>query len=254
MTAIDRIKPFAEGKDDVHVVIDTPRGSRNKLKWDRKLGVLKLSHVLTAGAVFPFDVGFVPGTHGANGDALDVLVLSDEPLFPLCLVQARLIGVIEAEQTQGGKTIRNDRMVAVAVGSRLYAKVNELDDLPPTLMDEIEQFFINYNKMLGSCNAERRISKRSHNAHRYALRDGQFQGLSRDLGPRGITINNVQPGAVDTDMNPAEGEFAEMLKKLMALPRYARVDEIAAMVAYLAGPEAGFVTGASLMIDGGFAA
>jgi 3-oxoacyl-[acyl-carrier protein] reductase len=83
---------------------------------------------------------------------------------------------------------------------------------------------------------------------------GLVQGLSRDLGPRGITINNVQPGPVDTDMNPAEGEFAEMLKKLMALPRYAHVDEIAAMVAYLAGPEAGFVTGASLMIDGGFAA
>jgi NAD(P)-dependent dehydrogenase (short-subunit alcohol dehydrogenase family) len=83
---------------------------------------------------------------------------------------------------------------------------------------------------------------------------GLVQGLSRDLGLRGITINNVQPGPVDTDMNPAEGEFAEMLKKLVALPRYAHVDEIAAMVAYLAGSEAGFVTGASLMIDGGFAA
>jgi len=149
MTAIDGIKPFAEGTDDVHVVIDTPRGSRNKLKWDRKLGILKLSHVLTAGAVFPFDFGFVPGTHGADGDALDVLVLSDEPLFPLCLVQARLIGLIEAEQTQEGTTIRNDRMVAVAVSSRLYAKVSDLDDLPPTLMDEIEQFFINYNEMRG---------------------------------------------------------------------------------------------------------
>ena len=123
MTVIDRIDPFAENKDDVHVIIDTPRGSRNKLKWDRELGVLKLSHVLTAGAVFPFDFGFVPGTYGPDGDALDVLVLTDEPLFPLCLVQGRLIGVIEAEQTQKGKTIRNDRMVAVAVGSRLYAKV-----------------------------------------------------------------------------------------------------------------------------------
>ena len=76
-------------------------------------------------------------------------MLTDEPLFPLCLVQARLIGVIEAEQTQEGKTIRNDRMVAVAASSRLYAKVSDLDDLPPTLMDEIEQFFINYNRMRG---------------------------------------------------------------------------------------------------------
>jgi inorganic pyrophosphatase len=148
MTAMDRIKPFAEGNDDVHVVIDTPRGSRNKLKWDRKLGVLKLSHVLTAGAVFPFDFGFVPGTHGADGDALDVLVLTDEPLFPLCVVQARLIGVIEAERTQDGKTVRNNLMLAVAVGSRLYAKVSDLDDLPPTLLDEVEQFFI-YNEMRG---------------------------------------------------------------------------------------------------------
>jgi inorganic pyrophosphatase len=104
MTAIDRIDPFAEDKDDLYVIIDTPRGSRNKLKWDRELGVLKLSHVLTAGAVF-FDFGFVPGTYGPDGDALDVLVLTDEPLFPLCLVQGRLIGVIEAEQTQKGKTL-----------------------------------------------------------------------------------------------------------------------------------------------------
>jgi NAD(P)-dependent dehydrogenase (short-subunit alcohol dehydrogenase family) len=74
------------------------------------------------------------------------------------------------------------------------------------------------------------------------------------IGPRGITVNNVQPGPIDTDMNPAEGEFAESFKKLMALPRYGSAEEVAAMVAYLAGPEAGFVTGASLMIDGGFSA
>jgi 3-oxoacyl-[acyl-carrier protein] reductase len=83
---------------------------------------------------------------------------------------------------------------------------------------------------------------------------GLVQGLSRDLGPRGITVNNVQPGPVDTDMNPADGPMAEHLKQLMALPRYGHADEIAAMVAYLAGPEAGFVTGANLMIDGGFSA
>jgi 3-oxoacyl-[acyl-carrier protein] reductase len=81
---------------------------------------------------------------------------------------------------------------------------------------------------------------------------GLVQGLSRDLGPRGITINNVQPGPVDTEINPASGEFAETLKKLMALPRYGTVEEIAGMVAYLAGPEAGYVTGTSLIIDGGF--
>jgi inorganic pyrophosphatase len=149
MTAIERINPFAQDKGDIHIVIDTPRGSRNKLKWDKKLGLLKLSHILTAGAVFPFDFGFVPGTRGADGDALDVLVLTDEPLFPLCLVQARLIGVIEAEQTQEGKTTRNDRLLAVTVHSHLYANVSDLNDLPPTLLDQVEQFFINYNEMRG---------------------------------------------------------------------------------------------------------
>jgi 3-oxoacyl-[acyl-carrier protein] reductase len=83
---------------------------------------------------------------------------------------------------------------------------------------------------------------------------GLTKGLSRDLGPRGITINNVQPGPVDTDMNPASGDFADSLIPLMAVGRYGTADEIASFVAYLAGPEAGYITGASLTIDGGFGA
>jgi 3-oxoacyl-[acyl-carrier protein] reductase len=83
---------------------------------------------------------------------------------------------------------------------------------------------------------------------------GLTRGLARDLGPRGITVNNVQPGPVDTDMNPADGPMAASMHGFMALPRHGRSEEIAGMVAYLAGPEAGFVTGASLSIDGGFAA
>jgi 3-oxoacyl-[acyl-carrier protein] reductase len=83
---------------------------------------------------------------------------------------------------------------------------------------------------------------------------GLTKGLARDLGPRGITINNVQPGPVDTDMNPAHGDFAESLIPLMAVGRYGTAAEIAGFVAYLAGPEAGYITGASLTIDGGFGA
>jgi len=83
---------------------------------------------------------------------------------------------------------------------------------------------------------------------------GLVKGLARDLGPRGITVNNVSPGPVDTDMNPAAGDFAAALHGLMAIPRHGKADEIAGMVAYLAGPEAAFVTGADLLIDGGFAA
>jgi 3-oxoacyl-[acyl-carrier protein] reductase len=83
---------------------------------------------------------------------------------------------------------------------------------------------------------------------------GLTKGMARDLGPRGITVNNVQPGPVDTDMNPDNSDFAEQLKGMMAIGRYGKDEEIASFVAYLVGPEAGYITGASLSIDGGFSA
>jgi len=83
---------------------------------------------------------------------------------------------------------------------------------------------------------------------------GMAKGLARDLGPRGITVNVVQPGPTDTDMNPADGPLNELMHSFMAIKRHARSDEIAAMVAWLAGSEAGLVTGAALTLDGGFAA
>jgi 3-oxoacyl-[acyl-carrier protein] reductase len=83
---------------------------------------------------------------------------------------------------------------------------------------------------------------------------GLVKGMARDLGARGITINNVNPGPVDTDMNPANTDFAAALHGLMALPRHGKAEEVAGMVAYLASAESAFVTGADLLIDGGFAA
>jgi 3-oxoacyl-[acyl-carrier protein] reductase len=83
---------------------------------------------------------------------------------------------------------------------------------------------------------------------------GLVKGLAHDLGPRGITVNNVLPGPVDTDMNPADTDFGKSLHGFMALPRHGRPQEIASMVAWLASPEAGFVTGADLAVDGGFSA
>lgn len=90
----------------------------------------------------------------------------------------------------------------------------------------------------------------------YALTKGAIfsftKGLARDLGSRNITVNNIQPGPVDTEANPASGPFAETMLGLMAIKRYGKGEEIAGMVSYLAGPEAGYITGASLLIDGGF--
>ncbi len=77
------------------------------------------------------------------------------------------------------------------------------------------------------------------------------RGWARDLGPRNITVNVIQPGAINTDMNPEDGAFAETLNKLAALGRYGQPEDIAAAVAFLVGPEAGYITGATLNVDGG---
>lgn len=134
----------------VLTVIETPKGSQNKYQYDEELGLFSLSGVLPAGAAFPYDFGFLPGTLGADGDPLDVLVLMEEAAFAGCLVQARLVGVIEAEQTErDGETMRNDRVIAVASASRLYAEVRDLSGLSTPLLDEIEHFFVSYNMIRG---------------------------------------------------------------------------------------------------------
>jgi 3-oxoacyl-[acyl-carrier protein] reductase len=108
---------------------------------------------------------------------------------------------------------------------------------------------------IGSVNADRvPFAGASVYAMSKAAIAGLTRGLARDLGPRGITVNVVQPGPVDTDMNPATGPLAETMKGFLALKRYGRGEEIAGMVSYLASSEAAFVTGAALTIDGGFAA
>ena len=99
--------------------------------------------------VFPHAFGFVPRTQAADGDPEDILILMDEPTFVGCVVKTRLIGVMEADQTEDGKTERNDRLIAVAAQSRDYSEVKSLDDLNANMLREIEQFFITYNKEKG---------------------------------------------------------------------------------------------------------
>jgi len=145
-----RLRPFKKGEKNVfNAVIETPMGSRNKFKYDEELGCFALSGVLPQGMMFPHAFGFIPQTRAADGDPEDVLVILDEPVFPGCVVPSRLVGVIEAEQTEDGKTERNDRLIAVAASSRDHSDVKSLHDLNDNLIEEIEKFFVNYNEEKG---------------------------------------------------------------------------------------------------------
>jgi inorganic pyrophosphatase len=147
MTALDRLPPY-EG-DDLTVIIETPKGSQNKYTYEPRFGGFVLGGVLTAGAVFPFDFGFIPSTLGDDGDPLDVLVLMDAPGFTGCIVPSRLVGVIEAEQTEGGTTGRNDRLLAVAAKSVTHRSLQDIADINADLVGQIEHFFVSYNAAKG---------------------------------------------------------------------------------------------------------
>src|SRR6202167_2810488 len=125
-----RLEPILKKDGMLQVIVETPKGSRNKFSFDPEQEIFSLKKVLPAGMVFPYDFGFLPRTLADDGDPIDVLLLMDEPAFPGVLVCARLIGVIEGEQIDGKKRIRNDRLVAVAHTNHMYLNVRKLKDLP----------------------------------------------------------------------------------------------------------------------------
>jgi inorganic pyrophosphatase len=142
-------QPFTKDKTVINVVIETPRNSRSKYTYDEKGDFFKLSKILPEGLVFPLHFGCIPFTKGEDGDPLDVLVLMDEPSFTGCIAECRLVGTLVADQTEKNKTIRNDRIIAVAVESPRYKKVNSIQDLDKTVVREIINFMKYYNKMAG---------------------------------------------------------------------------------------------------------
>jgi inorganic pyrophosphatase len=144
-----QLKPIDKDDGLLQVIIETPKGSRNKFAFDPDQKVFALKKVLPAGMVFPYDFGFLPKTIAPDGDPLDVLLLMDEPAFPGIVVRARLIGVIEGEQLDGKKKIRNDRLLAVAEANHLYADIKSHNDLPDIFRKELEQFFVNYHRLQG---------------------------------------------------------------------------------------------------------
>ena len=149
MNLLRRLPPFDPKSGNLNVVIDTPKGCRSKFAFDMKRKAYVLKSVLPHGAVFPFAFGSIPGTAADDGDPVDALVLMDEPAFCGCLIESRLVGVIETEQSEDGKKERNDRLIAVAAKSQTHAEVKTLSDVSPALLKEIEHFFISYNQERG---------------------------------------------------------------------------------------------------------
>jgi inorganic pyrophosphatase len=145
-----RLTPVdADDKQLLRVVIETPKGSRNKFAFNPEERVFELKKVLPAGMAFPYDFGFIPSTIAGDGDPIDVLVLMDEPAFPGCVLTCRPIGVIEGEQGDKKKTERNDRIVAVQQDAHSWADVKIIDDLGRQSERELEEFFVHYHMLSG---------------------------------------------------------------------------------------------------------
>ncbi len=126
--------------DVVEVVVEIPRGSRNKYEWDDEAGVFRLDRVLSSAVFYNFDYGFVQGTRGGDGDQTDALLVIDEPTFPGCHVWARPIGGLEMHDEHGF----DFKVLCVAVGDPHQAHIESLDQMRPHRLVEIEHFFETY--------------------------------------------------------------------------------------------------------------
>jgi inorganic pyrophosphatase len=146
---LDRI-PAMIGRNTVRIVVETPRGSRTKYSYDPEFKATVLKKTLPEGMVFPYDFGFIPSTKGEDGDPLDVLVLMDVSTCPGCIIQCRLVGLMQAKQKPKGEAaVRNDRFIAVENDSLVYKDVADIADLPKKFMEQLEEFFVAYNKLAG---------------------------------------------------------------------------------------------------------
>ena len=166
------LEPYDRESGALRIVIETPKGSRNKFNYDPDSDTFELAKVLPEGMNFPFDFGFVPSTRAADGDPLDVLVLMDAPAVPGCTLKVRALGAIQARQKEKGRDwIRNDRIIALAENARVHDSARTIDDLGPHVLRDIKGFFTHYNELF----------------------DKKFECL-KDVGPKGAArlIKNAQ--------------------------------------------------------------
>jgi inorganic pyrophosphatase len=130
-------------------IIETPAGSHAKYKFNEDCAAFELNKLLPASMSFPMNFGFVPSTHAEDGDPLDILVLSESPLPMGVMAKVRLVGAMLCEQTQDGKTVRNDRLIARLREGTRYAGVAGIEQLGESFTGELERFFTTYNELRG---------------------------------------------------------------------------------------------------------
>src|SRR5882762_1213709 len=134
MADLSTLSPQCDQKKcTCRAIIETPKVCRNKFDYDPESGLFMLAGLLPEGMMFPFDFGFIPSTLGEDGDPLDILVLMDAPAHVGCLIEVRLIGIINAQQTEDGKTETNDRLLGVAIHSYDHEDLQSISQVSKTL-------------------------------------------------------------------------------------------------------------------------
>jgi inorganic pyrophosphatase len=143
--SLHHVPTFTEDTSTFHVVVESPKGAAIKLKYDPDLGAMVLNRPLIGGLTYPFDWGFVPGTSGPDGDPIDAMVVWDVPSYPGVVIPCHALGVVRLEQNSArspGTRERNDRVLAVPIEAPRHSGIRSIDDLPPRVRDELEQFFL----------------------------------------------------------------------------------------------------------------
>lgn len=141
MTNLLKLPPF-DRQGNVHVVVETPRGAKAKLKYDPELKVFVLSKSLMAGLTYPYDWGFVPSTAADDGDPVDALVVHEAATSPGLVLKCKVIGVLEILEHRKKRKQRNDRIIAVPVNSHAEKDLDDVRQLSKQVREELEKFFV----------------------------------------------------------------------------------------------------------------
>jgi inorganic pyrophosphatase len=131
-------------------IIESPRGSMNKYSFDTKSRQFYFNKTLPHGFTFPQNFGFIPDTKADDGDPIDILVMTDEPLVMNCIVKCRILGALTVKQTKDGEKFRNDILIGVPDSSDFYKNLHTIEDVNKNMIDEFIFFFTAYHEEIGS--------------------------------------------------------------------------------------------------------